>query len=170
MLGALGCNVAWGLVDAVMYIVRTATERSRLRKLADRVRNADAVTGQRLIAQTLPDHFAEIAGTEAIEDMRRRLFERVPDDNPVLRLRDFTEAAGIFALVVIATFPVVVPFMILDDLPRALLASQIVTLVMLFLAGAALGRHAGLRHPLLTGVVMAVFGALLITAVKALGG
>ena len=32
MLAALGCNLAWGLVDAVMYVVRTTTERTRNRR------------------------------------------------------------------------------------------------------------------------------------------
>ena len=26
---ALGCNLAWGLVDAVMYLIRTVTDRGR---------------------------------------------------------------------------------------------------------------------------------------------
>src|SRR5262245_16586169 len=30
-VAALGCNIAWGLVDAVMYLVRTLTERARVR-------------------------------------------------------------------------------------------------------------------------------------------
>ncbi len=29
MFAALGCNLAWGLVDAVMYLIRTLTERAR---------------------------------------------------------------------------------------------------------------------------------------------
>ena len=29
-IAALGCNLAWGLVDAVMYVVRTVTDRGRL--------------------------------------------------------------------------------------------------------------------------------------------
>ena len=170
LLGALGCNVAWGLVDAVMYVVRTATERSRYRVLGGRVRAAEPATGQRLIADALPEHVAPIASDGTVEAMRRRILEQPPSDRPLLRPRDFIEAAAIFALVVIATFPVVVPFMLMDDAARAFRASQIVTLVMLFLAGTTLGRYAGLRRPFLTGVVMAAFGALLIAAVKALGG
>jgi hypothetical protein len=54
MVGALGCNIAWGLVDAVMYLVRTATERSRFRVLAGHVRKSELVIGQRLVAQALP--------------------------------------------------------------------------------------------------------------------
>jgi len=170
LIGALGCNVAWGLVDAVMYVVRTATERSRYRVLGGRVRAAEPATGQRLIADALPEHVARIASDGTVEAMRRRILEQPPSDRPLLRPRDFIEAAAIFALVVIATFPVVVPFMLMDDAARAFRASQIVTLVMLFLAGTTLGRYAGLRRPFLTGVVMAAFGALLIAAVKALGG
>ena len=121
LIGALGCNVAWGLVDAVMYVLRGVAERAR--------------QGQ-----------------------------------PSLRRRDFLEAAGIFALVVLATFPVVLPFIFLDDTARAMTVSRVTTLVMLFLAGMAFGRYAGHAHPMRLGVAMAVFGALLIAAVMALGG
>jgi hypothetical protein len=27
LIGAIGCNIAWGLVDAVMFLVSTLTER-----------------------------------------------------------------------------------------------------------------------------------------------
>ena len=45
---ALGCNLAWGLVDAVMYLVRTATTRGRSHSLILAVRaapDADAAAG-----------------------------------------------------------------------------------------------------------------------------
>ena len=34
MIAALGCNIAWGLADAVMYLVGTLTERTRARTQA----------------------------------------------------------------------------------------------------------------------------------------
>ena len=37
-IAALGCNLAWGLVDAVMYLVRTVTDRGRLLTLVRSVR------------------------------------------------------------------------------------------------------------------------------------
>jgi VIT1/CCC1 family predicted Fe2+/Mn2+ transporter len=120
--GALGCNLAWGLVDAVMYVVRTATERSR--------------------------------------NLER----------PVLVPRHFVEALAIFVAVVVATFPVVVPFMVIGDVTRAMHVAQAITLVMLFLAGFALARYAGYAHPARAGLLMSAFGALLIAIVKALGG
>ena len=72
MLAALGCNVAWGLVDAVMYVVRTMTERARNRALAKRIVGADAADARRLIADALPPHLATMVGAEELEGMRRR--------------------------------------------------------------------------------------------------
>jgi VIT1/CCC1 family predicted Fe2+/Mn2+ transporter len=170
LIGALGCNVAWGLVDAVMYVVRTATERARLRDLGRRIRGADAASGEAMIAQALPDHLGMIVGTAELDGMRSRLLNRPADTGPLLRPRAFLEALGIFLMVVVATFPVVVPFLVVDEVTSAMRASQIVTLAMLFLAGAALGRHANYGRPWATGLAMAIFGAVLIAAVKALGG
>src|SRR5215470_2690307 len=50
MAAALGCNLAWGLVDAIMYVVRGATERTRNRALGLQIVQADEATAQRLIA------------------------------------------------------------------------------------------------------------------------
>ena len=88
----------------------------------------------------------------------------------LLRPRDFLEAAAVFAMVVLATFPVVLPFIFVRETAPAFHLAQGVTLVMLFLAGAALGRYGLHRKPIRTGIAMAVFGAILIAAVKALGG
>ena len=106
-IAALGCNLAWGLVDAVMYLIRTATERSRNRVLSKQIVSAGVETAHRLIAETLPEHVAAITGPEEIEGMRRRLLELKLDEPATLRSRDYLEAIGIFLLVVIATFPVV---------------------------------------------------------------
>ena len=169
-IAALGCNLAWGLVDAVMYLIRTATERSRNRILAKQIVGTDGATAHRLIMETLPEHVAAITGAAEIEGMRRRLLGLKPDGRATLRPRDYLEALGIFLLVVIATFPVVLPFLLMNSAARALHTSQAITLGMLLFAGLALGRYAGHAKPLLTGVAMAVFGVVLIGAVKALGG
>ena len=170
LYAALGCNLAWGLVDAVMYLVRTMTERTRYIALRKQATGADAETARRLIASTLPDHLARIAGPDEIEGMRHRLLALPPQERSALRRDDYLAAIGIFLWVVIATFPVVLPFMLMSDAAQAMNASRVVTLVMLFLAGFALGRHAGYRLPIASGLLMALMGAILILAVMALGG
>jgi VIT1/CCC1 family predicted Fe2+/Mn2+ transporter len=169
-VAAFGCNLAWGLVDAVMYLVRTATERTRSRVLAKRIAGADPGTARQLIAEALPEHVAAISGPDEIEGMRRRLVALPMAAHRLLQPRDYLAAVGIFLLVVVATFPVVAPFLLTDDVALAMRLSQAITLCMLFLAGFGLGRYAGHARPLRTGLLMAVLGAALIAAVKALGG
>jgi VIT1/CCC1 family predicted Fe2+/Mn2+ transporter len=170
MGAALGCNLAWGLVDAVMYLLRTVTERTRNRVLVSQVTGADATSGQQLIEQTLPEHVAAISGPDELEGMRRRLLALPARRRWVLGRDDYLTATGVFLLVVIATFPVVVPFILIENVALAMRVSRAVTLAMLFLAGFALGRYAGHTRPTLTGLVMMLLGVALIAAVMALGG
>jgi len=170
LFAALGCNLAWGLVDAVMHLLNTLTERSRNRALAARVRGIDAVDGRRVLAESLPEHVATVTGPDELEGMRRGLLALPATNGAALRGKDFLAAAGIFLLVVVSTFPVVVPFMLTDDLAIAMRNSRIVTLGMLFLAGFLLGRYASHPRPAVTGLATMLLGAVLIVAVMALGG
>ena len=170
MITALGCNLAWGLADAVMYLVRTVTERTRNRTLLAQLRTADAAAGQQLVADALPGRLADAAGPELLEGMRRRLVELPPvPARSRLGARDFKGALGVFLLVVLATFPVVIPFLVFRETALALRVSNALSLAMLFIAGWALARHAG-GSPWRGGLAMAVTGAVLIGAIIALGG
>jgi len=169
LAAALGCNLAWGLVDAVMYLVRTLAERTRNLGLAKQVAAANESDAHRLIMATLPEHVAAITGPNELEGMRRRLLgPALPQGG--LRRDDYFAAIGIFLLVVAATFPVVLPFLLTTDTRLAMHASRIITLAMLFAAGFTLGRYAGHAHPVRIGLVMLAFGAVLILTVMALGG
>src|SRR5512147_966235 len=73
-VAALGCNLAWGLVDAVMYVVRTITDRGRSLTLIHSVRAAaDADAGRRLIQSSLSRVVAGLVSTAEIEAMRERI-------------------------------------------------------------------------------------------------
>jgi len=169
LAGALGCNLAWGLVDAVMYLVGTVTVRSRNRVLAKRVMDSDPGTGQRLIAKALPEHIAVLTGPEELEGMRRRLLT-LSAPRPLLARDDFLTAMALFLFVVVSTFPVVLPFVLTNDAALAMRASRAIALAMLFLAGFMLGRYASHAHPLRTGAAMAALGSMMILVVTALGG
>jgi hypothetical protein len=40
LIAALGCNIAWGLTDGIMYLVAMLTERSRARMLGEAAQDA----------------------------------------------------------------------------------------------------------------------------------
>lgn len=170
LIAAVGCNLAWGLVDAVMYLVATVTERRRSLTLARRVTDAEPAAARDIIARSLPEHVAAMTGPDEHEAMRRRLLALPRERGSVLRRDDGLAALGVFLLVVLATFPVVLPFLIFDDLARAMIVARLVTVTMLFVAGAALGRFAGHARPFVTGIAMALLGVVLILVVMALGG
>jgi len=70
---------------------------------------------------------------------------------------------------VLATFPVVVPFMLFAETAVAMRVSNGVALATLFLAGYRLARYSG-ASPWRSGFAMAAIGAALVAAIMALGG
>lgn len=168
---ALGCNLAWGLADAVMYLVRTITARARRLRLALAIRaDHDAARGVQLLRGELTGVMRTLVTDAELEAIRSRVeaLQQVPA-RPRLNLRDYLAAASVFALVVLGTFPVALPFLLWDDTQTALLASRVLTLVMLFAAGLALGRDAG-GGGWRSGLAMTILGVLLTMAIIALGG
>jgi hypothetical protein len=170
-VAALGCNLAWGLVDAVMYLVRTVTDRGRTITLVRSVRAApDAETGRKLIAHSLSQLAAGLVSTVEIEAIRGRIvaLPSVPE-RPTLKRDDLVAALAIFLIVVASTFPVVLPFALIEDVGTAKNVSRAIALAMLFFGGLALGRYAGYGS-WKVGFMMAGLGAALVTAINALGG
>ncbi len=167
---ALGCNLAWGLVDGVMYFVRNLTDRGKRLTLAMHVRAApDAAAAMKVLKAELPPLMSKLMTEHELESIRDRLATHALPDKPRLHVRDFRGAFGIFVIVVLATFPVALPFIVIKDVPTALLVSRILSVVMLFGGGFALGRHAGYSG-WKAGLGMAVMGVVLTMAVIALGG
>lgn len=171
LIAALGCNLAWGLVDAVMSLVRTITDRGRLLTLLRSVRETpDAEAGRRLIERSLPHAVAGLVSHTEIEAIRGRILALpVIPERPVLKRDDLLAALAIFLIVVATTFPVVLPFIMFTDVGIAKNTSHAVALVMLFFGGLALGRYAGYGS-LRVGFMMAGLGTVLVIAINALGG
>ncbi len=170
-IAALGCNLAWGLVDAVMYLVRTATDRGRLLSLIRAVRAApDAQAGRGLIERSLSKVAAGLVSSTEIEAIRGRVLA-LPDvpARPELNRGDALAALAIFLIVVGATFPVVLPFVMFDEVGLAKNVSRVVALAMLFLGGMGLGRYAGFGSWKI-GLIMIGLGTGLVVAINALGG
>jgi len=170
-IAALGCNLAWGFVDGVMYLIRTAVDRGRSLTLLRAVRDAaDPQAGRAVIESALSRVAAGLVSQTEIEAMRGRIVAL-----PSLPARaglngsDLLAALAIFVLVVLATFPVVLPFAFMQDVGAAKNASRIVALVMLFLGGLALGRYAGYGS-WRAGLAMTALGVVMVGVIMVLGG
>ncbi len=171
LVGAIGCNIAWGLVDAVMYLLATLLERGRVLAMLRVARGGDPAAGRAAVRESLPEEVGDALRPEHLEDVRAALARGPePPARPPLTLRDLRGAAAVFLLVFLSTFPVVLPFVFfVDDVHRALRFSNAIAVAMLFVGGLMLGRYAGLR-PLRTGLSMVAVGAVLVAITIALGG
>jgi hypothetical protein len=171
LVGAIGCNLAWGIVDAIMYLLNTLGQRGRALVLLRGVRRAArAKDAEDLFAEALPSSVVSILRPEELESIRERLAARPePPARPGFERDDFRGALGVFLLVFLSTFPVVLPFVFLKDAMTALRVSNVIAIVLLFLSGYAVAKYSGYR-PWRTGLVMVAIGVVLVAITIALGG
>jgi len=171
LLGAIGCNVAWGLVDAVMYLMTAVTLRGAGLDTLRRVRAArTAAEARGLIVDALPPAIAEVMQEPEIAEIQARL-ARLPEPpaSPWLAKRDWLGALGVFLLVAVGTLPVVVPFIVIPHAHSAVRWSHAIAIAMMFTVGLKLGRRS-LVHPYIMGIVTALLGVVLAALTMALGG
>ncbi len=171
LIGALGCNLAWGIIDGVLYLMGCLAGKGRELMTYRAVRKAgDPRKAQALIADALPSVIASVMQPAELEAIHQRL-QKLPEPPERARLsgRDWRGAVGVFLLVFLSTFPVAVPFLFMQSAMTAMRISNAIAIVMLFGAGFAYGRCVG-RSPWVFGISMVVLGGVLVALTMALGG
>jgi hypothetical protein len=171
LVGALGCNLAWGLIDAILYLMGSFADRARgLMTLKAVRRTDDPRRAQGLVADALPPPVAEVLEPAQLDAIRVRL-QGLPEPPARARLHldDWKGALGVFLLVFLSTFPVVIPFMVMSQARPALRVSNAIAIGLLFVAGYAFGRVTE-GPPLRAGMAMVLLGAALAGMTMALGG
>ena len=171
LIGALGCNLAWGIIDGVFYLMGCLAERGKGLRTLRAVRKAtDPQMAHRLIAGVLPPLVSSILKPEELEAMRQRLKDLPePPERARLENNEWLGALGVFLLVFLSTFPVVIPFLFMWNAGLALRVSNLIAIAMLFFMGWAFGGLTG-RRSWLMAVSMVVLGAILVGLTMALGG
>lgn len=171
LIGSLGCNLAWGVIDGLLYFANTVAERARGLVVLRRVHGTGrADEARELIAEALPPTLAAVLKPDELDAMRERIIRQCgPPERVPLKRDDFRGALAVFLLVFLSTFPIVVPFIFMRQAVLALRVSNAVAIVMLFVLGSRLGRYIGIR-PWLMGASLVVAGAILVAMTIALGG
>jgi VIT1/CCC1 family predicted Fe2+/Mn2+ transporter len=171
LIGALGCNFAWGIIDGVLYVMSSLAEKGQNLKTLKALRKTkDAQQGQQILAAALPPLVASVLKPEELETMRVRLLAlREPPAYVRSSGRDWFGALGVFLLVFLSTFPVTIPFILMQNAAQAMRVSNGIAVVMIFITGQAYGRCVG-RSPWGFGLMMVVLSLVLVTLTIALGG
>ena len=171
LIGALGCNLAWGIIDAVFYLMGSFGALGqgilRLRALREATNPAHA---HQIIAHALPPVLVSVLSSSELESMRQKLSNLADLPlRPRLRITDWFGALGVFLIVVSATLPVIAPFALIEDARRALRVSNGIAIGMLFVTGYAFGRFSGHR-PFWMANAMVILGGAMVAITIFLGG
>ena len=170
LIGALGCNIAWGIIDGVLYLMGTLAEKGQSLTAYRAVqRSATPREAERLIGDALPPIFASVLDSADLERISRRIADLPEPPAAGLSASDWWGALAVFLLVFLSTFPMAVPFMVMQDASSALRTSNAVAIVMLFIAGVAYARVVG-RNPWIVGISLVAVGSVLVALTIALGG
>ncbi|HEU5179297.1 MAG TPA: VIT family protein [Candidatus Polarisedimenticolia bacterium] len=173
LIGIIGCNIAWGLIDGVMYILGSMFERGRSVHLLHTVQRARG-DGEALeiISSELDPRLAAITSTAERERLYRDILKRLRTFHPLkttLTKADVYGAIASFWLVVLSAIPAVVPFLIFQDRLFALRVSNGLLLAMLFYVGYRWGKETNSR-PWLIGTCLLAVGIAMVGTAIALGG
>jgi VIT1/CCC1 family predicted Fe2+/Mn2+ transporter len=171
LIGALGCNLAWGVIDACFYLMGILAERGRgIQRMRTLRASNDPAVLHRVLEEALPGVVVDVLSPAEEGALRDRLAKvPVPPRSARLNGTDLKGALGVFLWVFLVTFPVALPFLFIQDPFIALRVSNAIAILLLGSIGWRLANYAGFRKGW-TVVLMVLFGMAMVGITIALGG
>jgi hypothetical protein len=174
IIGAIGCNIAWGIIDAVLFVVGTLFFRSQRARFYQALR---AAPDEQAALAAVADQFGLEDEPLAIpaED-RAKLYQAIlavgrrANPAPIRITRDdLMSAFLVFVLVALTVIPCVIPFLIFEDESRAITISNTVQVALLFICGYRWGSYTAVT-PWKVGFAVAILGLGMCMLTVVLGG
>ena len=173
LIGILGCNLAWGIIDAVLYVLGCAFERGRVQRIGYEVRKArNPDQAQRLVAGELDELLAPLTDSQQRDALYSAIVQRVkmePTLPEPLTREDLLGGLESGLLVFSCSIPAVLPFLVFDQPQIALRVSNAILLALLYYLGYRHARHT-LAKPWIAGFAFLLAGLLLVVLTIRLGG
>jgi hypothetical protein len=173
LVAALGCNTAWGVIDAVLHLISRLSERGRLYRLVKAIQETpSSEQAQALVAAEMQTRLPAAVQAEMRERLHRHVVERVREmklERNRLTAPDLWAALAVFWLVFLTALPPLLPFLVMRDERIAMRASNAILIGLLFYVG---WRWAGFigASPLRTALSVSLIGVALVVVAIALGG
>jgi hypothetical protein len=169
--GGICSTMAWGFIDAIMYLFMTLIDKEHNLTFLNFVRKSKDVNKiHQVIYDSLPETLSKVMQPDEIEALRKKTL-LLPEPAIMYRLKfsDYITAGGIFLLVFFATIPISVPFILIRDIQLAMRVSNATALVMMFFCGMVLGKYIG-RNRFILGLMTSLIGVALVSITIILGG
>jgi len=173
LYAAIGCNIAWGIIDAVLYILGSKFVRGRRARLFRAIKAApDESSALAAIRQEIEPGLESITREEDRDRLYRGIHALIMSYEPA-RTRvtrdDLMGAVAVFVLVFATALPAAVPFLLVDDPQLALRLSNLILIALLFIVGYRWALHTD-TNPWLAGLGVMIIGVVLVAIAIPLGG
>lgn len=172
-VAAIGCTIAWGIIDAIITVMTNVAGRGRRVRLIEKIQGTKVDTeADAIVAGALDGELSGIIGDSEREQLYRHIAEkaRTIDPQPVgVRREDIYAAIGVILCAMLATLPVVVPLLFVDDPAWSMRISNIIGVVMLYIVGYQWAKYAGGKR-VKTGLLLAAIGLIMMAIAIPLGG
>ncbi len=177
---SLGAGVSWGIIDAMLYILVIIFQKHRYTRIAGRISSAkDESEAMETIQEDLED---SLVGTLDVEDQKsvyrlvlhaqrrssKANYIHQPKTIAITR-EDIFGAGQVFLSMLLATLVVVVPLIIIEPPHLAVLASNIVAFITLFIVGFYWAKHTNIRKTMF-GLELVALGMVIVGISLILGG
>jgi len=174
VVGAIGCNVAWGVIDATLFVLGGLFDRSRRARFFRALKSARSEP-EALLA--LREEFGLQDEPLAVDPQdSARLYQSMlllsshaKLARVGLRPRDFVSAFVVFVLVSATALPGVIPLLLMEDTHLALRLSNFILIVLLFIVGYWWAHYTDAR-PWSVGATVTLLGLSLVVVAVVLGG
>ena len=177
---SLGAGLSWGIIDAMLYILVIVFQKHRYTRIAGKISSAkDEFEALATIQEDLED---SLVGTLDAEDQKsvyqfvlhaqrrksKASYTRQPKSIEITR-EDIFGAGQVFFAMLLATLVVVVPLLLIQPPHLAVLASNIVAFVVLFVVGYTWAKHTNIRKTMF-GILLVTLGVVIVGISLVLGG
>jgi len=172
LLAAIGSNVAWGIIDASMYIMNCMVVRRGKIQLVEAVQRAGPEAALVVVKDRVEPELQELLGPEKAEAFRKSVLTHIAGaqiTKRILTKEDFYGALASFWLVFVSCLPAAIPFLIFSEPQVALRVSNFLLIAGLFYVGQKWADYAG-KSRAAVGLAMVAVGLILVGVAILLGG
>jgi hypothetical protein len=173
LIAALGCNLAWGFIDGIMYVMNRMAERSVRSRLIRAIQAAPSEgVALDMIRNEVEPELESLARPEDRETFYRATLKHLAQGGSLrttLKKDDLYGGLACFWLVFVSCLPAAAPFLIFSEPTRALRVSNFLLVAMLFWVGYKWAGYANVNRPLV-GLALVAVGLALVGVAVLLGG
>lgn len=173
LIAVLGCNIAWGIVDGVTYIMGNLLNRGvRARLVRALKQDRDDPKAMAVVTSRLESSLGPMLTAAQMEQVRSWIVESVDRSEPEpvgIQRSDIYTGIACFMVVFGATLPLLIPFLLIENDSIALRVSNGLMLAMLFAVGWRWAEYVNINRWKM-GLTLLGIGFVLVAITIVLGG